>query len=120
MAVTWLLSRMTAKSATAATALMPITMLASRGAVMTPVTQSTTIAATAATAMAIQRPRSAAGSGLGTTRLSAGSALRPMAYCTRPKIMPIAASPKPTWKPHCFCSSPVSSGPTRAPRLMPR
>ena len=96
-----------------------MTMSASRSAVITSTHTSTPTSASTTTAPTTYTTRRSAGSGLATWWVSSGRFLRVRAYCVRPIAMPNAAAAKPQWKPASFCSSPVSSGPSRAPMLMP-
>ncbi len=104
---------------TAAAVAMPTTMSESRSAVMTPVSDRTAISTSAATAASAYSTRSRPGSGSSTSAPMPCRFLRNTTYCTSPSAMPMAARPKPQWKPALSRSRPVSSGPTSAPMLMP-
>ena len=113
------LLRITTKFPTAATATTQTTTLDRFAAVTRPVSSTTTSTATTSTPTPATGTRFDAGNGFGTTEAASGRFLRPNAYWIRPSAMPIAASPKPRWKPTSLCASPVSSGPTSPPMFTP-
>ena len=81
------------------------------------VSRPTTIAATASAL----KPTGAhfdRGSGLGTSEPAAPMVdLRMSMYCIRPMAIPMAARPKPQWKPDLPHTQPVIAGPSRPPML---
>lgn len=107
------------KMPAAATAERMTTTSARLAALTTPVSSSTATTARAATAMPIHVGYWLRGRGSGTTWTDSGMFLRAIVYWIRPIAMPTAARPKPKWKPHSFCSHPVSSGPSRPPMFTP-
>ena len=111
---------MITKYAIEATMMTPVVTCDRFASFTRPVTKAITTTTTITTAASTAHLMPLRGSGFGTSRPCSPRFFLKKTYCARPSAIPTAAAPKPQWKPMRVCSRPVISGPTNAPRFIPR